>query len=99
MRRLFKSVFFSQNIEPTHWRVAFRTTVDFEAEILKATLSDAGIEAVIFTKRDRMFSFFASPQPIEVWVRAEDFEEATRLVADYHRQNAPINALTKEQCN
>lgn len=40
-----------------NWQVAFRTTLDFEAELLKATLADAGIRAVIFTKRDRMFSF------------------------------------------
>lgn len=102
MRRLFehvKRVFFSPAVAPQHWRLAFRATHDFEAELLKATLSDAGIEAVIFTKRDRMFSFFASPQPIEVWVRTEDFDDAIRLVADYQRQNAPINALTKEQCN
>ncbi len=79
--------------------MVFRTTLDFEAEILKATLADAGIRAVIFTKRDRMFSFFANEQPIELWVRAEMLEEATRLIAEYEQQRVSINALTKEQSN
>ncbi len=82
-----------------NWQVAFRTTLDFEAEILKATLADAGIETVLFTKRDRMFSFFTNEQPLELWVRAEVLEEARRLIAEYEQQRVSINALTKEQSN
>ncbi len=86
--------------EPSpNWQVVFRTTLDFEAEILKATLADAGIRAVIFTKRDRMFSFFTNEQPLELWVRAELLEEAMRLIAEYEQQRVSINALTKEQSN
>lgn len=77
----------------------FRTTLDFEAEILKATLADAGIDAVMIAKRDRMFSFFVCEQPFEVWVRAEAVEEATRLISEYQRQSVAINAVTKEQSN
>ncbi len=81
------------------WQVVFRTMLDFEAEMLKATLADAGICAVIYTKRDRMWSCFANPQPIELWVGAEALEEAKRLVAEYYQQRVPIDSLTKEQSN
>ncbi len=100
MRRFLTTLFFNQPAEPLpNWQVAFRTTLDFEAEILKATLADAGIESVLFTKRDRMFSFFTDEQPFELWVRAEALEEATRLIAEYQQQRLAINALTKEQSN
>lgn len=100
MRRFLTTFFLNQPTEqPPNWQVAFRTTLDFEAEILKATLADAGIDAVLFTKRDRMFSFFTSEQPFELWVRAEAFEEAARLIAEYQQQHVAINALTKEQSN
>jgi hypothetical protein len=96
MKRFFQSRDFKPSI---HWQVVFCTTLDFEAELLKASLSDAGIDAVIFTKRDRMFSFFAHEQPIELLVRSESVEEATKLIDEYHRQNAAINSLSKEQSN
>lgn len=100
MRRFLTTFFFNEPAEPLpNWQVVFRTTVDFEAEILKATLADAGIDAVLFTKRDRMFSFFTSEQPFELWVRAEAIEEATRLIAAYQQKRRDINALTKEQSN
>ncbi|MFQ3598429.1 MAG: DUF2007 domain-containing protein [Chloroherpetonaceae bacterium] len=100
MRRFLTTFFLNQSDEPLpNWQVAFRTTLDFEAEILKATLADAGIDAVMFTKRDRMFSFFTNEQPFELWVRAEALEEATRLIAAYQQQSVAINALTKEQSN
>jgi hypothetical protein len=100
MRRFLTTFFLNEPAEPLpNWQVVFRTTLDFEAEILKATLADAGIEAVIFTKRDRMFSFFTNEQPFELWVRAEAFEEAARLIAEYQQRSLDINALTKEQSN
>ncbi len=100
MKRFLTTFFFNEPVEPLpNWQVVFRTTLDFEAEILKATLADAGIGAVIFTKRDRMFSFFTSEQPIELWVRAEMLEEATRLITEYQQQSLAINAVTKEQSN
>lgn len=100
MRRFLKTFFLNESAEPLpNWQVVFRTTLDFEAEILKATLADAGIDAVLFTKRDRMFSFFTSEQPFEVWVRAEALEEAARLITAYQQQSVAINALTKEQSN
>ncbi len=108
MKRFLSRLFLSpsstrlehESDEPSpNWQVVFRTTLDFEAEILKATLADAGIRAVIFTKRDRMFSFFTSEQPIELWVRDEMLEEAKRLIAEYEHQRVAINALKKEQSN
>ncbi len=100
MRRFLTTFFLNQPDEPPpNWQVVFRTTLDFEAEILKATLADAGIDAVLFTKRDRMFSFFTSEQPFELWVRAEMLEEAMRLITAYQQQSIAINTLTKEQSN
>ncbi|MGQ9806440.1 MAG: putative signal transducing protein [Chlorobiales bacterium] len=100
MRRFFTTFFFNKPVEPLpNWQVVFRTMLDFEAEILKATLADAGIESVLFTKRDRMFSFFTSEQPLELWVRAEMLEEASRIIVAYQQQSVAINALTKEQSN
>lgn len=100
MRRFFTTFFFNKPAEPLpNWQVVFRTMLDFEAEILKATLADAGIETVLFTKRDRMISFFTSEQPLELWVRAEMLEEASRIIVAYQQQSVAINALTKEQSN
>lgn len=96
MTRFFRS---NDAKTPIYWQVVFSTALDFEAELIRASLSDAGIEAVIFTKRDRMFSFFASHQPIELLVRAESAGEAAKLIAEYHKQSATINSLSKEQSN
>ncbi len=100
MRRFLTTFLFKNSAKSlSSWQVVFRTIFDFEAEILKATLADAGIESVLFSKRDRMFSFFTSEQPFELWVRAEAVEEAIRLIAEYQQQCLSINALTKEQSN
>ncbi|MEM6782991.1 MAG: hypothetical protein AAF624_04565 [Bacteroidota bacterium] len=38
------------------WTVAYRTSTDYEADLVRDRLDDAGIPAVVLTKRDHAFN-------------------------------------------
>ncbi len=64
------------------WKVIYSTQDFIEAEMMKANLSGADIEAIVFSKEDRMrlnLSFVGSA-PIKIFVRKESVEEATRII-------------------
>ncbi|KAF0151392.1 MAG: Uncharacterized protein FD143_1975 [Ignavibacteria bacterium] len=68
------------------WKVAHLTHDFIEAEMLKANLSGAGIDTIIFSKEDRMrlnLSFVGSA-PIKLYVKSERFEEAAKIITEIY---------------
>lgn len=39
-----------------NWKTVFKAEDEFEAEVIKAKLAEAGIEAILFNRSDSMFT-------------------------------------------
>ena len=80
------------------WVPAFKTGVDYEAELVGDRLKDAGVPAVVMNKRDRSLGIpFSDQKLIEVLVPPERLEEAQAVLAqqpvsDEELEAAALNA-------
>ena len=65
------------------WVAVQEYGTDFEADILRDRLDDAGIPAVVFSQRDHAHSLnVGTISSVKVMVRWEDVEAAQALIAD-----------------
>jgi hypothetical protein len=94
-------MFFSNEFssEQNGWETIFSAGAEFEAELLKAFLTDSNIESHVISQRDRMLTMFSHTLPFRVVVRAEHKEEALRILGEYQHNFSPITSLRKEQSN
>lgn len=71
-----------KRIEIDGWIGVWQTGIDYEADLVRDRLDDAGVEAVIMRKKDRSFSLtHGSMSPIHVLVPS-DQEERARAVLE-----------------
>ncbi|MFA7418422.1 MAG: DUF2007 domain-containing protein [Melioribacteraceae bacterium] len=73
------------------WKVIYSSNDIIEAEMVKANLSGAGIEAIIFSKEDRMrinLSYVGSA-PIKIFVKENSFEDAMQIINEIN--NTPLS--------
>lgn len=81
---------FTENLTtPKDYQIVYTTSEEYEAEMLKANLDGAGIEALIVPKKDRNFPAVGDLAVIDLLVKKEDFEEATRIINDINSNNNP----------
>lgn len=81
--------------DTTHedWIVVFKSGTDYEADIVRDRLDDAGIAAVVLTQRDHAFNLTVGDlAQVHVLVPPADAERATRLLAE-----APLSDAELEQ--
>jgi len=65
------------------WVEVFRTSTDYEADIVRDRLDDAGIPAVVFTQRDHVFNLnVGNLALVSVRVPARYAEAARRLLGE-----------------
>lgn len=65
------------------WVEVFRSSTDYEADIVRDRLDDAGIPAVVFTQRDHVFNLnVGNLARVSVRVPAQHAEEARRVLAE-----------------
>lgn len=66
------------------WKEVYKSNDFIEAEMIKANLSGAGIQAIIFSKEDRMrlnLSYVGSA-PIKIYVKQNDVDTALSIIND-----------------
>lgn len=81
---------FTENLTtPEDYQVIFTTSAEYEAEMLRANLEGAGIEALIVPKKDRNFPAVGDLAVIDLLVKKEDFEEASQIIKDINTNNNP----------
>lgn len=74
----------AMEVSLSDWKEIYKSNDFIEAEMIKANLSGAGIEAVIFSKEDRMrlnLSYVGSA-PIKIFVKENDYESAMAILND-----------------
>jgi len=62
------------------WVAIFSCDNVFRAELARQHLGNNGIEAIVVNKKD---SFYVTIGDVEVYVAAEDAEQATSLLKDF----------------
>lgn len=71
----------SDGINYQDWTVVFRTGTDYEADLVRDRLDDAGIPAVILTQRDHAFNLTVGDlSPVNVLVPPDRTEQAATLL-------------------
>ncbi|MDF1611133.1 MAG: DUF2007 domain-containing protein [Stygiobacter sp.] len=81
------------DISLSDWKEVFKTSDFIEAEMVKTNLTSAGIDAVIFSKEDRMrlnLSYVGSA-PIKIFVKEKDVETALEILNDINNTNFEDN--------
>lgn len=64
------------------WVAVFTSGTDYEADIVRDRLDDAGIAAVVLTQRDHAFNLTVGDlSPVNVMVPPDEAENALRLLA------------------
>lgn len=63
------------------WVVVFKTSTDYEGDLVRDRLDDAGISAVLLTQRDHAFNLTVGDlAPVNVLVPQDQVEEARSLL-------------------
>ncbi len=87
----------SSDTAPIDWVPVFRTSTDYEAEIVRDRLSDAGIPAVIENKRDHAFNLTIGDMArIRVLVQADYEEEALSVLRTVRVSDDELTRLALE---
>lgn len=75
------------------WVSAFHGSTDFEADIVRDRLDEAGIPAVVLTQRDHSFNLNVGDlAPVHVMVKPEDLDAARAVVAAPAVSDAELEA-------
>ncbi len=71
----------SEGIRYQDWIVVFRSGTDYEADIVRDRLDDAGVSAVVLTQRDHAFNLNVGDlSPVNVLVPPEQAERAASIL-------------------
>ncbi len=75
------------------WIAVFSSGTDFEADLVRDRLDDAGIDAVVLTQRDHAFNLTVGDlATVHVMVQPANVEEAKRVVSEAPVSDADLVA-------
>jgi len=75
------------------WIAVFSSGTDFEADLVRDRLDDAGIPAVVLTQRDHAFNLTVGDlAPVHVMVQPENEAEARKVVAEAPVSGSELDA-------
>ena len=75
------------------WVSVFECSTDFEADLVRDKLDEAGVAAVVLTQRDHAFNLNVGDlSPVHVMVRPEEEAEARALLAEAPLSDAELEA-------
>ncbi len=74
------------------WIVVFKTSTDYEGDLVRDRLDDAGISAVVLTQRDHAFNLTVGDlAPVNVLVPPDQVKEARTLLESKPFTDAELN--------
>lgn len=72
-------------VHPSDWVIIFSTSENYEAEMLKANLEGAGIEALILGQKDRSYPAVGDLAVVKLLVKKDNIADAMEIVEDINR--------------
>jgi len=78
-----------ENVELKYsdWEVVFSSPQQYEAEMVKTNLESAGIEAIVFDKKDSSFPLGGELGEFKVYVPKDRVEEAKMIIEKLENQS------------
>ena len=74
------------------WIVVFKTSTDYEGDLVRDRLDDAGISAVVLTQRDHAFNLNVGDlAPVNVLVPPDQIDEARAVLESKPFSDAELN--------
>ena len=64
------------------WETIFSTDFIYKAEMIKANLSGANIEAIILSQKDKNFPATGDLSVIKILVKKEDKEDSLKIISE-----------------
>lgn len=68
------------NQPPENWVLVFRSTSEYEVDIVKAMLADNSITAEMINTHDHSFDAINVAQEIGLYVHKQDLDKAVRVI-------------------
>jgi hypothetical protein len=69
------------------WITIYSTDVIYEAEMIKANLTGADIDAVILSQKDKNFPSSGDLSIIKILVKKEDADDAKQIISDINKNS------------
>lgn len=69
-------------VHPSDWVVVYTTSENYQAEMYKANLEGAGIEALILGQKDRNYPAVGDLAVIKILVKKTDAKSAVEIIED-----------------
>ena len=82
-----KEEFESHLVTPSNWVIIYTTQNEIEAEMLKANLEGANIEALVLSQKDQSFPTVGDLAIIKLLVRRKDINVAMEILNDINKSN------------
>lgn len=76
-------------VHPSDWVIAFTCYERYEAEMMKANLESAGIDAIILEQRDQSFPAMGDLMMVKLLVKKGDAEDALEFIKAYEENTPP----------
>lgn len=83
-------------LNPKDWVIVYTCSEEYEAEMLKTNLESAGIEALVWSQKDRNFPAAGDLSIIKLFVKKKDTEEAVAIIEDINTKQPDIEEETEE---
>jgi len=75
------------------WEEVFSSPQQYEAEMVKTNLESAGIEAIVFDKKDSSFPLGGELGEIKVYVPKDKVEEAKTIIEKLESQSDDVEEI------
>ena len=88
---LVESITSAGENEIEDWVIVYTTDAEYEAEMLKANIESAGIEARILGQKDQSFPAVGDLSVIKILVQEKDAEDAKAIINDINNREVKEN--------
>ncbi len=82
-----KEEFETHLVKPSNWVVVYITENEIEAEMLKANLEGANIEALVLSQKDQSFPAVGDLAVVKLLVKRKDIDEAMSIINDINKNS------------
>jgi hypothetical protein len=85
-----------EKLSEKDWVLIYTSFDEFEIEMIKDNLESSGIEASVFSQKDRSFPVPGDLSPVKLFVRKSDLQPALNFVEELLRQSGNNNISEDE---
>lgn len=74
------------NQPPENWALVFRSTSEYEVDIVKAMLADNSVMSEMINSHDHAFESLNVNKEIGLYVHKSELEKAAKIIKDLERE-------------